>query len=215
MASKIIKGDASGELPERTSVATRPNRPGVLESEVYDAHTRAKEILSEAEAEAGALLAKAHAEHDAVVAAARELGRQEGLASMTEMLLKAKQECSQIIAASEPQVVQLALSVAEKIIGHALQADEELLLSITAQAIESVRQQHELVLRVNPDDAVFLRNSRKKLMDMLGRTKDLAVREDPEIERGGCIIETENGTVDAQLKTQLQVLELLLLGDRK
>jgi flagellar biosynthesis/type III secretory pathway protein FliH len=100
-------------------------------------------------------------------------------------------------------------------LGKALELDPELVLSIAAGAIESVRHQRELVLRVNPEDAALMRNSRKKLMDMLGRTKDIAVREDPEVARGGCIVETENGTVDAQLKTQLQMLELALLGESR
>jgi type III secretion protein L len=214
MASKIIKGEVGVEpAPERPVVRTA--RPGVLESGVYDAHQKAKDIIADAEQQAADLLARAKEEHEAVVAAAKEAGRQEGLAQITEMLLKAKQERAAIVEGAEPQIVQLALTVAEKIIGHAVQLDEDVILSMAAQAIETVRQQHELVLRVHPDDANLLRNSRKKLLDMLGRTKDIAVREDSEIQRGGCIIETENGTVDAQLRTQLQVLEQLLLGDRK
>ena len=147
--------------------------------------------------------------------AAREMGRQEGLSQSTEIIFKAKQQAGVIVAGAEHEIVKLALSIAEKIIGRQLESDPDVALHIAAQAIESVRHQKELVLRVNPEDAQLMRNSRKKLMDILGRTKDIAVREDPEVERGGCIVETENGTVDAQLKTQLQMLEQALLGDEK
>ncbi|MGC4116335.1 MAG: type III secretion system stator protein SctL [Myxococcales bacterium] len=199
-------------MPERP--APRTVRP-VVESEVYDAHQKAKEIIENAERQAAQLLEKAKAERDAVVAASREAGRQEGLAQATEIILKAKAEAAQLVEELEPQVVKLALVMTEKLIGRMLEEDSEFVLSIAAQAIESVRQQRELILRVNPEDAQLLRNSRKKLMDMLGRTKDIAVREDPEVQRGGCIIETENGTVDAQLKTQLQMLEQALLGEQR
>lgn len=215
MPSKIIKSEGFPEpLPERPSVRPSP-RGAVVESEVYDAHQKAREIIEQAERQAAQLLEKATRERDAVVAASKEAGRQEGLAQATEVLLRAKKEAAAIVAGAEKQLVELSLIVAEKIIGSSLQADPESVLAICAQAIESVRQQKELVLRVNPEDAIILRNGRKKLMDMLGRTKDIAVREDPEVARGGCIIETENGSVDAQLKTQLQMLEEALLGERR
>ncbi len=214
MPSKIIKGE---DFPEPMSErpAPRPARSAVVESEVYDAHQKAKEIIENAERQAAQLLEKAKAERDAVVAASREAGRQEGLAQATEIILKAKKEAARLVEDLEPQVVKLALVMTEKLIGRMLEEDSELVLSIAAQAIESVRQQREIILRVNPEDAQLLRSSRKKLMDMLGRTKDIAVREDPEVDRGGCIIETENGTVDAQLKTQLAMLEQALLGDQR
>jgi type III secretion system HrpE/YscL family protein len=212
MPSKIIKGE---DFPEPLPAAPRPARGAVVEAEVYDAHQKAKEIVETAERQAAALIDKAKQERDATVAAAREMGRQEVLAQSTEIILKAKQQASTIIETAEQEIVKLALVVAERIVGKALQTDPDVALHIAAQAIESVRHQKELVLRVNPEDAQLMRNSRKKLMDILGRTKDIAVREDPEVERGGCVIETENGTVDAQLKTQLQMLELALLGEEK
>lgn len=214
MASKIIRGEDFPEtMPERTTVATRPSRPGVVEAEVYQAHQRAKEILEQAEGQAAELIEQAEAARDQTLGQAREAGRQEGLAQATEIIVRARQEASALLKQGEEEMVRLALTIAEKLIGRALETDPELVLYITAQAIESVRNQRELVLRVNPADAQLLRNSRKKLMDMLGRSKEIAVREDPEVERGGCVIETENGTVDAQLSTQLKMLESALLGE--
>jgi type III secretion protein L len=211
MPSKIIKGEDFPEQPERP--APRPaQRGGVVDAQVYDAHQEAKEIVEQARRQAAGIVDKARQEREVALAEARKQGREEGLAQATEIIARAKQEAGELLARSEPDIVRLALMVAEKIIGRTLDAQPDLVLYIAAQAIESVRQQRELVLRVNPADAQQMRDSRKKLMDLLGRTKDIAVREDPEVARGGCIIETENGTVDAQLKTQLQMLEQALLG---
>lgn len=213
MPSKIIKGEDFPEMSERP--APRAPRTGVVDGEVFDAHQRAKEILEQAERQATQIRQKAEDQREEVLAAAREAGRQEGLAQATEVILRARQERARIVEAAEPEIIRLALAVAERIVGTAVQLDEDLVLKISAQAIESVRHQRELVLRVNPEDAVLLRNGRKKLMDMLGRTKDIAVREDPEVERGGCVVETENGSVDAQLRTQIQMIEQALLGGRQ
>ena len=213
MASKIIKGEGAPEPVADRPMAVRPSRPGVVDAEVYDAHQKAREIIEQAERQAAQLLHSVKVERDAFVARAREEGRQEGLGHATEIVLLARRKRLSLVADAEQDIVRLALAVAEKIIGRSLELDRELTLSVVAQAIESVRNQRELVVRVNPQDAELLRTSRRKLMDLIGRTKEIAVREDPEVERGGCVIETENGTVDAQLRTQLQAIEQVLLGD--
>jgi hypothetical protein len=47
-----------------------------------------------------------------------------------------------------------------------------------------------------------------------GRAKDIDLRGDQSIKRGGCIIDTEIGTIDAQLETQLEQVTTILLGGR-
>ncbi len=212
MSSKIIKSDgAPAQVPDRPA-PMRASRPGVVEAEVYDAHQKAREILEAAQRQAAQILRSAEAERDALAAKAREEGYQEGLSETTAILVRARQEHRALVAGAEQDAVRLALRIAEKIIGRAVEADRELILSIVAQAVEGVRHQRELVVRVHPDDAELLRNRRAKLMDLMGRTREIAVREDAEIQRGGCIVETEGGAVDARLETQLQAMEQALLG---
>jgi type III secretion protein L len=58
-----------------------------------------------------------------------------------------------------------------------------------------------------------LRERTPQLMQLIGRSVDLAIKDDPDVEAGGCVIQTEFGTVDAQLTTQLQMLRNVLLPD--
>jgi flagellar biosynthesis/type III secretory pathway protein FliH len=48
----------------------------------------------------------------------------------------------------------------------------------------------------------------------LSRAKEIGIREDPEIARGGVVIETDAGTIDAQIDTQLEVFEKILMETR-
>ena len=77
---------------------------------------------------------------------------------------------------------------------------------------DKARQRRSLLLRVNPDDLEVVRNERHRLMDALVRASDLAIREDDDISPGGVIIETEAGTIDARLETQLDALERAMFG---
>jgi len=57
-----------------------------------------------------------------------------------------------------------------------------------------------------------LREHKRELIDQLGRAKDIEIREDDALTQGSMIIETDAGTIDARLETQLQVIERVLMG---
>jgi type III secretion protein L len=209
---KVIKGDGSAEpvlAPERTS--TRPPRAGVMNAEVFDARQSAQGIIEEANREKERILAEARREREEVLAKAREDGRQEGLAQSTEVLLRAKMQAGDMLASQEQDIIALACKIAEKIIGRDLERQPELLVDMCATAIEQLRNAKAMVLRVHPKAAQVLRARKPELMELIGRAVDVAIREDQDVAPVGCIVQTEFGTVDAQLPTQLEMLQNVLL----
>jgi type III secretion protein L len=139
--------------------------------------------------------------------------RREIAAQAATELAKAKMQAGQLLAASENELVALACQIAEKIIGRDLQRQPELVVEICANAIENVRHAKAMVLRVHPKDGAILREKRPVLMSLIGRAMDLSVKDDPDVEPGGCIVQTEFGTLDAQLKTQFEMLRAVLVPD--
>lgn len=212
---KVIKGESAAAEPSFDSQrpALRAPRPGVVNSEVYEAHQSAQGIIDAAKKQAQELLDAANAEREKVLAEAREQGRQDGLAQVTEQLLRAKLVHSELLTNAERDIVALACKVAEKILGKDLERSPELVVDLCANAIEDVRNARQMVVRVNPRDAAILREHRARLMEQIGRVHELAIKEDPEVPRHGCIIETDSGTIDAQLATQLEMLRNVLVGD--
>jgi len=220
MAGKIIKS-GEGPIPSVDSMGVSspriqvPQRRQVLGAEEVEARGAAHDIVAQAEQKAAAILARAEQEREEVLEQAREEGRQQGYGEMTELLARTKVQAGELMKACEPEIVKLALKVAEKIVGAELATSDETILRIVAKAVEQLRQSKELVVHVNPDDIEVLRREKRKLLEYIGRLKDIAFREDPAVARGGCVIETESGTVDAQLATQVELLERALLGDPK
>lgn len=211
---KVIKGDGSGEpavVPERP--ALRPARAGVMNAEVFDARQSAQGIIEEAHREKERIHAEALREREEVLAKAREQGRQEGLAQATEVLLRAKLQAGEMLASQEKDVIALACRISEKIIGRDIERQPELLIDMCATAIEQLRSAKAMVLRVHPKTAQVLRARKPELMELIGRAVDLAIREDPDVAPVGCIVQTEFGTVDAQLPTQFEMLQNVLLPD--
>jgi len=89
----------------------------------------------------------------------------------------------------------------------------EVVCRIAAEALESARDRCEIELRVNPADAETLRAQEPRLLEVLARARAVAIREDPAVGRGGVIVETEAGTVDARIETRLDALRRALLGE--
>lgn len=211
---KVIKGDGAAEpVAQERPVLRTPPRAGVMNAEVFEARQGAQGILEEAQREKERILAEAQKERDEMLAKAREQGRQEGLAQATEIILRAKMQAGEILASQEKDVIQLACRIAEKIIGRDLEREPELLVDMCATAIEQLRSAKSMVLRVHPKTAQVLRARKPELMELIGRAVDLAIREDPEVAPVGCVVQTEFGTVDAQLPTQFEMLQNILLPD--
>jgi type III secretion protein L len=208
---KVIKGDGAAE-PGAT-----PERPLLRPPSIRGASAGAGGVLTrevvEAKQGAQAIIEEAHREKERILAEAREQGRQEGLAQATEIVLRAKMQAGELLGNYERDVIALGLRVAEKIIGRSLEKDPDLMVELCASAIDNLRSARAMVLRVNPKAAAVLRAKKPTLMELIGRAVDLSIREDPEVAPVGCIVQTEFGTVDAQLPTQLEMLQNILLPD--
>jgi type III secretion protein L len=212
--SKVIKREGTAEpavSPERPVL--RAPRSGVMNAEVFEAHQSAQGILEEAQREKERILAEAQREREEVLAKAREQGRQEGLAQATEVLLRAKMQAGEVLASQEKDIIALACKIAEKIIGRDIERQPELVLDMCATAIEQIRSARSMILRVHPKTAQVLRARKPELMELIGRAVDVAIREDQDVAAVGCIVQTEFGTVDAQLPTQFEMLQNVLLPD--
>lgn len=203
---KVIKSDASAS-PEQ-------HRPrGVMNAEEVEARGLARQIVSDADAKAQAIIAEAHRTAAKAKEKAEAEGREKGMAQVTEELARAKMQAGEMLKQAQTDIVALALIVAEKIIGQDLQRDQTTLLQICATAVENMRNARQMTLRVNPQNAAFLRANAKGLMELIGRAVDISIKDDNEISDGGCVVQTEFGTIDAQLPTQLAMLKEVLLTD--
>jgi type III secretion protein L len=210
---KVIKSDGMPPEPLVERPSLRPQRPGpgVVSGEEWDARKEAAGIQADAKRKYEGIVADAEAKRTEIFEKAERDGREQGLAQMTEQIARAKIQAGEILAQHEQDVIELACKLAEKIIGREVDRDPAALVELCATAVENVRNAKSLVLRMNPQTAAVLRERKKDLMDLIGRSVDLAIKEDPDISDRGCVIQTEFGTVDAQLSTQLTILRQVLL----
>jgi len=173
---------------------------------VNDALEVARETLAEGRRQAAAILAQARAEAEASHEAAVSAGREEGLARATEVAARAVLLHDRLLARAEPELVELALAVAGRVLSRIVERDGGAVVELAARALEAVRQRSEVAIRAHPDDLAALRAAEPQLLGALLRTRRLALVGDAAVERGGVLVETEAGSYDARLAQQVEAL---------
>jgi len=104
----------------------------------------------------------------------------------------------------EADVVQLALSIARKILHRESQIDPLLLTGVVRVALDGLNRDTHVRLRANPDEVRFWRDYFSHAED-IRPTPDLIG--DPSLSSGHCVLETELGSTHISFETQLKEIE--------
>lgn len=147
-----------------------------------------------------------------------EDGIQKGYSEMTDTILNAKeivdlskQEYEKQIVSAEPVILELAIKVAEKIIGFELNENNETFLSIVKRTIKEARDNREVQLHVHPSQYPFILSQKEELEAIFPKNTDFYIYPDEDLAENSCIIESENGRIDASVDSQLQEMKTKLI----
>jgi len=153
--------------------------------------------------------------------AAYERGKLDGEKALGEQLLRQRQEMRELqegvlksFREAVPQVVRdceqaltaLTLEIARKLVAGLPLSVERVEASLQ-EALRQVEDTTECHCYVHPDDLDLLRRSDSPLLSKEGERPDLHFHPSPEVSRGGCVVKTRFGVVDAQLESKVQLLK--------
>ena len=162
-----------------------------------------------------AALAHAESEADRLRAAAREQGLREGREEALAALapgLEALSQAAEAVQADqfsradrlEAHAVDLALFLAEKIIGGALAVEPERVLEAVRGALRGIVERERVTVLVHPEDLELVRDSMDAVRASLGGIEHCEVQAERRVSRGGAVVRTPDGDVDARVDTKLQ-----------
>ncbi|MEA2484459.1 MAG: flagellar assembly protein FliH [Thermoleophilaceae bacterium] len=174
--------------------------------------------LEQAARNARRLVAAAEAEADRIRDEARAAGRTEGLAAgRAEALAQAAPSLSAAVEALtavraleadlaeriEAQAVELALQVAERVVAGTIAVAPERLLDVVRGALRTIIERERVTLLVHPEDLDLMREGVAEVTGALGGIEHIEVQEERRVARGGAILRTRVGEVDARIETKL------------
>ncbi|MDO9536590.1 MAG: FliH/SctL family protein [Bacillota bacterium] len=136
-----------------------------------------------------------------------------GLREDARMTLEdAHRERREIIAGAEPEIIQIALNLAEKILNHKVEMDLGCILAVMARSLEALPAGQNVILRVNPLDEKICRESRQRLQGLLKKDVTLEIIPDEEIPLGSCKVQSDEAEVELHLQKELDILGKKLMS---
>ncbi|HEY3380315.1 MAG TPA: FliH/SctL family protein [Vicinamibacterales bacterium] len=112
-----------------------------------------------------------------------------------------------MVRQTERQMVQLALAIARRIVRREVTLDSDLTVTMARVALDRLGDSTSVTIRLNPDD--FEATSGRR--DTLLAGSHVTVVPDPSVSRGGCLVQSDFGYVDASVDAQFQELARALL----
>ncbi|MGE7601794.1 flagellar assembly protein FliH [Peribacillus sp. NPDC097675] len=132
------------------------------------------------------------------------------IAFAKEVIEASKNDYQQHLESSESVILDLALTVAKKIIGLQLENEEETFLSLVKGAIKEARDYREVQIHIHPARYPSILSHKEELISIFPKDTELYIYPDDELEESSCIIESENGRIDASVDSQLQEIKVKL-----
>jgi flagellar assembly protein FliH len=108
---------------------------------------------------------------------------------------------------SERQMVQLALTLARRVVHREITLDPELIAAMAHVAIKKLGVSNPSTIRLHPDDYTIVARDGDRWSG-----SNVSVVPDPSIARGGCMVESDFGTIDGSLDRQFDEMARALLG---
>jgi flagellar assembly protein FliH len=162
------------------------------------------DVLAQAQAEAEALREAARAEGYAAGRAEASAALEPAFAALS---LAAEQVRAEQVAAAEAlerRAVELGLALAQKVVAGALAVEPERVIEAVQGALRGIVERERITVLVNPDDMDLVSGAMEDVRASLGGIEHCVVEAERRVSRGGCIVRTPVGDVDARVETKLE-----------
>jgi flagellar assembly protein FliH len=184
--------------------------------------------LESAAAQARALLAAAEAEAARIREEARATGHAEGFAAGREQVCAELGPAAHALAEAlrsvtdlqgqtaervEREAVEFAVQLAQKVVAGAIAVQPDRLLDVVRGALRTIVERERVTVLVHPDDLGLMRQGLAEVTGSLGGIDHLEVQEERRVGRGGAILRTSLGEVDARVEAKLERAREVVVED--
>jgi len=157
--------------------------------------------------------------------ASYERGRVDGERVLSEQLVKQRAEVMELqtgvlasLRESIPQVtrdceralVTLALEAAQKLVAG-LPISAEMIEAAVKEACAEVEDTAEFTVQLHPEDLALLQRANSPLLLPQAGEERIHFHASSQVTRGGCVVQTHFGVIDARRETKVELLQKALL----
>jgi flagellar assembly protein FliH len=112
----------------------------------------------------------------------------------------------QKLAGRHSDLINLVISLTEKILNQELATPRNIIASTLEAALEQAVSSEEFHVTLHPDDLALAEQKAPELITAVRGLQQLVFKADPAIRRGGCVLESVTCRVDATIEGQLECI---------
>ena len=124
--------------------------------------------------------------------------------------MNAKKDVFEFIA---PDILEISVDIAKTILKKELDSDPQVIINTIVDVLRAIsKSESKITIRTNPQYVQFIKDIIPNITYQYGIESKINLVADPAIEAGGCVLQTNNGIVDASIDTQLEIIKKALSG---
>jgi flagellar assembly protein FliH len=117
-----------------------------------------------------------------------------------------KQILPQVRSDCETALIDLALEVARKLVAG-LPISPEMVEGAVREALAHVEETQQITVLLNSEDSELLRRVNSPVLLATAGGEKVCFETSPEVSRGGCLVQTRFGVLDARRETKFELLK--------
>jgi flagellar assembly protein FliH len=110
----------------------------------------------------------------------------------------------------EREMVEMVIRLAKKVIHFEFSTRDNAVQEMIRLAVQSVLDRESMVIKINPTDKGYAESFRPELNDLFGDIKNITFEGHSGVGRGGCVVETNFGVVDARIDNLEEQMDRIL-----
>jgi flagellar assembly protein FliH len=122
-------------------------------------------------------------------------------------------ERKKIVADLQPLIVELVGEALKRCLNKEAE-NGNLIVGFVREALSKAQDKVHLSLHLNPDDMAEIEVQKKQLQLTVG-VGEMELIADARVERGGCLLETEGGSIDVRLNSVVEQIKESLISEMK
>ena len=100
-------------------------------------------------------------------------------------------------------VLRFAVDIAARVVHRVVECDETVCIAQVREALQIIGRPSQVRLSINPLDRAVISDALPGILEKAALTTDLELFDDEQVTRGGCVVSTPQGAVDATVETQV------------
>lgn len=128
------------------------------------------------------------------------------LENLTRTFQQFEVEKQNFFRKSEQLLIDFTLKLTEKILGEVPRFLSGFIARSVKKVLDILGNEAKVEVYLNPQDMEDFKELHRSFERALPNAERIVVKPDERITRGGCVVDTENGKIDARIETQVQTL---------